>query len=167
MAKNEKDLTIDNQENFYFDEIIDESINEIKSFANLHEIEIKLIIQDTIEFTGYSNLLKVAIKNLLKNSIQFSNKNSQVIVKSYKKDGFFNISVEDFGIGIAKNEQNKIFEKFYRTDKSRNKNSGGTGLGMSILKKIVNIHKGLITIHSEENIGTTITISFPIKNNIF
>lgn len=167
LAKNEKDLTIDNQENFYFDEIIDESINEIKSFANLHEIEIKLIIQDTIEFTGYSNLLKVAIKNLLKNSIQFSNKNSQVIVKSYKKDGFFNISVEDFGIGIAKNEQNKIFEKFYRTDKSRNKNSGGTGLGMSILKKIVNIHKGLITIHSEENIGTTITISFPIKNNIF
>lgn len=167
LAKNEKDLKIDNQENFYFDEIIDESINEIKSFANLHEIEIKLIIQDTIEFTGYSNLLKVAIKNLLKNSIQFSNKNSQVIVKSYKKDGFFNISVEDFGIGIAKNEQNKIFEKFYRTDKSRNKNSGGTGLGMSILKKIVNIHKGLITIHSEENIGTTITISFPIKNNIF
>uniref|UniRef100_UPI0040471079 sensor histidine kinase n=1 Tax=Aliarcobacter sp. TaxID=2321116 RepID=UPI0040471079 len=167
LAKNEKDLTIDNQENFYFDEIIDESINEIKSFANLHEIKIKLIIQDTIEFTGYSNLLKVAIKNLLKNSIQFSNKNSQVIVKSYKKDGFFNISIEDFGIGIAENEQNKIFEKFYRTDKSRNKNSGGTGLGMSILKKIVDIHKGLITIKSEENIGTTVTISFPIKNNIF
>jgi two-component system sensor histidine kinase ArlS len=57
-----------------------------------------------------------------------------------------NISIQDFGIGIPKNEQEKIFEKFYRTDKSRNKNSGGTGLGMSILKKIIDIHKGKINI---------------------
>ncbi|MDZ7818987.1 MAG: ATP-binding protein [Aliarcobacter sp.] len=53
-----------------------------------------------------------------------------------------------------------MFEKFYRTDKSRNKNSGGTGLGMSIVKKIIDIHKGSIKIESFENIGTTITISF-------
>lgn len=165
LAKNEKDLIIEKQEIFYFDEIVDESINETKNFAKLHQIDIKFIVEDTIEFNGYSNLLKIAIKNILKNAIQFSYKNSQVIVKNYKKDGFFNISVQDFGIGIAKNEQIKIFEKFYRTDKSRNKNSGGTGLGMSILKKIVDIHKGKINIHSKENIGTTITISFPIENN--
>ena len=165
LAKNEKDLIIEKQENFYFDEIVDESINETKNFAKLHQIDIKLIVEDTIEFNGYSNLLKIAIKNILKNAIQFSYKNSQVIVKNYKKDGFFNISVQDFGIGIAKNEQIKIFEKFYRTDKSRNKNSGGTGLGMSILKKIVDIHGGIINIESKEDFGTTITISFPIKNN--
>ncbi|MGJ0290484.1 cell wall metabolism sensor histidine kinase WalK [Aliarcobacter cryaerophilus] len=61
------------------------------------------------------------------------------------------------------NEQEKIFDKFYRTDKSRNKNSGGTGLGMSILKKIVDIHKGEITIKSEENKETTVTLSFNNK----
>ena len=149
--------------NFYFDEIVDESINETKNFAKLHQIDIKFIVEDTIEFNGYSNLLKIAIKNILKNAIQFSYKNSQVIVKNYKKDGFFNISVQDFGIGIAKNEQIKIFEKFYRTDKSRNKNSGGTGLGMSILKKIVDIHKGEITIKSEENKEITVTLSFNNK----
>ena len=165
LAKNEKDLIIEKQENFYFDEIVDESINETKNFAKLHQIDIKLIVEDTIEFNGYSNLLKIAIKNILKNAIQFSYKNSQVIVKNYKKDDFFNISVQDFGIGIEKNEQIKIFEKFYRTDKSRNKNSGGTGLGMSILKKIVDIHGGIINIESKEDFGTTITISFPIKNN--
>ena len=165
LAKNEKDLIIEKQENFYFDEIVDESINETKNFAKLHQIDIKFIVEDTIEFNGYSNLLKIAIKNILKNAIQFSYKNSQVIVKNYKKDGFFNISVQDFGIGIEKNEQIKIFEKFYRTDKSRNKNSGGTGLGMSILKKIVDIHGGIINIESKEDFGTTITISFPIKNN--
>ena len=151
LAKNEKDILIDNQEDIYFDEIIDESINEVKSFAKLNQIEINFILEDTIEYKGYSNLLKIALKNVLKNAIQFSHKNSQIIVKSYKKENFFEISVQDFGIGIAENEQNKIFEKFYRTDKSRNKNSGGTGLGMSILKKIIDIHKGKINIHSKED----------------
>jgi heavy metal sensor kinase len=165
LAKNEKDLIIDKQENFYFDEIVDESINEIKSFAKVHNIDIKFIVENTIEFDGYSNLLKIAIKNILKNAIQFSHENSQTIVKIYKKDDFFNISVQDFGIGIAKSEQIKIFEKFYRTDKSRNKNLGGTGLGMSIVKKIIDIHGGIINITSKENFGTIIVLSFPIKNN--
>lgn len=161
LAKNEKDLINNNMEEIlYFDEIIDESINEIKNFSKLHQIEIKFELIDTVEFKGYSNLLKIAIKNILKNAIQFSHKNSLVIVKSYKENGFFNISIQDFGIGIEKNEQDKIFEKFYRTDKSRNKNSGGTGLGMSIVKKIIDIHKGNIKIESFENIGTTITIFF-------
>lgn len=161
LAKNEKDLINNNMEEIlYFDEIIDESINEIKNFAKLHQIEIKFELLDTVEFKGYSNLLKIAIKNILKNAIQFSHTNSLVIVKSYKENGFFNISIQDFGIGIEKNEQDKIFEKFYRTDKSRNKNSGGTGLGMSIVKKIIDIHKGSIKIESFENIGTTITIFF-------
>lgn len=79
---------------------------------------------------------------------------------TFEKDNLLNISIKDFGIGIPLNEQEKIFEKFYRTDKSRNKNSGGTGLGMSILKKIIDIHKGIIKITSKENIGTTIILSF-------
>ena len=161
LAKNEKDLISYNMEEvLYFDEIIDESINEMKNFAKLNQIEIKFELVDTIEFKGYSNLLKIAIKNLLKNAIQYSNPNSIIIVKSFKNDGLFNISIQDFGIGIAHNEQEKIFEKFYRTDKSRNKNSGGTGLGMSIMKKIIDIHRGFIKVESSENIGTTITISF-------
>ena len=161
LAKNEKDLITSNmKEVLYFDEIIDESINEMKNFAILNQIEIKFEMLDTIEFKGYSNLLKIAIKNLLKNAIQYSNPNSIIIIKSYKKDEFFNIDIQDFGIGIASNEQEKIFEKFYRTDKSRNKNSGGTGLGMSIVKKIIDIHRGFIKVESLENIGTTISISF-------
>ena len=161
LAKNEKDLITSNMEEIlYFDELIDESINEIKSFAILHQVEINFVLEDSIEFKGFPNLLKIALKNALKNAIQFSHKNSQVIVKSYINDGIFNISIQDFGIGIPLNEQEKIFEKFYRTDKSRNKNSGGTGLGMSILKKIIDIHKGIIEIKSKENIGTTIILSF-------
>ena len=161
LAKNEKDLiTSENKEVLYFDEIIDESINEIKNFAKLNQITIKFELIDAIEFKGYSNLLKIVIKNILKNAIQFSHKNSSIIVKSYKKNEYLYISIQDFGIGIEKNEQEKIFEKFYRTDKSRNKNSGGTGLGMSIVKKIIDIHKGVIRIDSKPDIGTIITLVF-------
>ncbi|QKF66243.1 two-component system sensor histidine kinase [Arcobacter venerupis] len=164
LAKNEKDLISNDMQTLtYFDEIIDESINEVKNFAKLHQIKIKFNLIDTIEIRGYSNLLKIAIKNILKNAIQFSHENSEILVKSYKKDELFNISIQDFGIGIEKKEQNKIFEKFYRTDKSRNKNSGGTGLGMSIVKKIIDIHKADVTIKSKENFGTTIILSFKNK----
>ncbi|WP_148625411.1 ATP-binding protein [Aliarcobacter cryaerophilus] len=163
LAKNENEIVIDKKDNFYLDEIVDESINELKNFAKLHKVEIVFEVEDNLEFFGFSNLLKIAIKNVLKNAIQFSFENSKVIVKIFEKDNLLNISIKDFGIGIPLNEQEKIFDKFYRTDKSRNKNSGGTGLGMSILKKIVDIHKGEITIKSEENKETTITLSFNNK----
>ena len=85
-----------------------------------------------------------------------------VIISSYSKDDILFIKVEDNGIGISKDEQKKIFENFYRTDKSRNKNSGGIGLGMAISDKIVKVHNGTIDLQSEENNGTTITIIIPL-----
>ena len=160
LAKNEKDLLTQKEEIFYLDEIVDESINELKSYAKLQEVEIEFIIENSGELKGIPNLLKIAIKNGLKNAIQFSNKNSKVIVKIYEKDEMYHIMIQDFGIGISNDELSKIFDKFYRTDKSRNKNSGGTGLGMSILKKIVDIHKGKVEVTSVENIGTTLVLSF-------
>ncbi|MFY9093420.1 ATP-binding protein, partial [Aliarcobacter butzleri] len=163
LAKNEQELVVDKQEEFYLDELADEAINELKNFAKLHKIKISLVIEDSVEMKGFASLLKIAIKNILKNAIQFSYENKEVIVKIFKENDLLNISIEDFGIGIPTNEQEKIYEKFYRTDKSRNKNSGGTGLGMSIMKKIVDIHKGKISLMSQENIGTKITLSFSIK----
>nr|WP_269090785.1 ATP-binding protein [Aliarcobacter butzleri] len=163
LAKNEQELVVDKQEEFYLDELADEAINELKNFAKLHKIKISLIIEDSVEMKGFASLLKIAIKNILKNAIQFSHENQEVIVKIFKENDLLNISIEDFGIGIPTNEQEKIYEKFYRTDKSRNKNSGGTGLGMSIMKKIVDIHKGKISLISQENIGTKTTLSFSIK----
>ncbi|GGD44543.1 two-component sensor histidine kinase [Malaciobacter pacificus] len=163
LAKNENEIMIDKMQNYYIDEIIDESINEVKNLAKLHNINIILDLKDSVEFNCYANLIKIALKNILKNAIQYSYKDSKIIVKGNKNNSFFEISVQDFGIGIEKNKQNKIFEKFYRTDKSRNKNSGGTGLGMSIVRKIVDIHNGDIKIQSNEDIGTTITLILALE----
>ena len=166
LAKNKKDLIGEKEEIFYLDELVDESISELKSFAKLHGIELELIINDSTEIKGFPNLLKIAIKNAIKNAIQFSHKNSKVILNIFEKNDEIIVSIQDYGIGIPKDEQLKIFEKFYRTDKSRNKNSGGTGLGMSIMKKIIDIHNGKINIESTENKGTIVEILFQ-KNNIF
>ena len=124
LAKNKKDLIGEKEEIFYLDELVDESISELKSFAKLHKIELELITTDSTEIKGFPNLLKIAVKNAIKNAIQFSHKNSKVILNIFEKNDEIIVSIQDFGIGITKDEQSKIFEKFYRTDKSRNKNIG-------------------------------------------
>ena len=68
--------------------------------------------------------------------------------------------VEDTGIGIPKKQQERVFERFYRVDKSRSKQTGGTGLGLAIVKHIVAQHNAKITLESEEDIGTKITVLF-------
>ena len=73
------------------------------------------------------------------------------------------ISVSDSGIGIAPEHQDKVFERFYRVDKSHSKQSGGTGLGLSIVKHAVQYHNGKITVDSELNKGTTISVLFDTK----
>lgn len=161
LAKSEQTAKPLGKEEIYLDEISLEAIKELESFGKLKSVDIEYHIKDAIQIQGYSKLLKIAIKNILKNSIVFSHKNSIVTLKNYIHNDYYNISVEDHGIGITKKDQKMIFEKFYRTDKSRSKDSGGTGLGMAIAEKIIKMHDGNIVIHSKENIGTTILFQFP------
>ena len=160
LAKTDHYSKQNQKEDIYIDEITIESIKELDSFAKLKKVNVTYEIKDPMQIKGYSKLLKIAIKNVLKNAIIFSDEQNNVIVRNYIKEGKYMISIEDFGIGIAKKEQKMIFEKFYRTDKSRNKNSGGTGLGMAICEKIVKMHKGKVELLSEENKGTTVTFVF-------
>ncbi|WP_419766368.1 MAG: sensor histidine kinase [Arcobacter sp.] len=159
LAKNENSMQ-NIKEDAYIDEITFDAIKELKAYAKLRNIKIESQIKDIFQIKGHSKLLKIAIKNILKNAISFSHENSSVLVKNYLENNHFIISIEDKGIGIAQEEQNKIFEKFYRTDKSRNKESGGTGLGMAIVEKIISSHKGKIKLKSSENVGTTVKLVF-------
>jgi signal transduction histidine kinase len=150
------------EDEIYIDEITLEAGKELESFAKMRNIHLSYHVDLPLQITGHSVLLKIAIKNLIKNAIVYSNDNSAVTIKNYIQNHTGIISIEDKGIGIKKEEQKKIFERFYRTDKSRNKESGGTGLGMTICEKIVQMHNGKIVLNSEENIGTTIELRFPI-----
>lgn len=127
--------------------------------------DIKLIYQSHKEiFVDIDEVkLTLAISNLIENAIKYTPEGGEVrvILQSDLQDVW--VSVEDTGIGIAKDEQSKIFERFYRTDKTRNRETGGTGLGLSITYRTVIMHNGSIQVESEEGKGSIFTVQIPIR----
>ncbi|OOB79743.1 MAG: histidine kinase [Epulopiscium sp. Nele67-Bin002] len=107
--------------------------------------------------------LTLAISNLIENGIKYTKDggNVKVTIQSDLQDAF--ITVVDTGVGIAKEEQPRIFERFYRTDKTRNRETGGTGLGLAITYRTVIMHNGSIQVNSTEGVGSTFVIQIPIK----
>jgi len=103
------------------------------------------------------------ISNLVENAIKYNNDDGWVHVSLNADHQFFYVRVEDSGIGIPEESQNKIFERFYRVDKARSRQSGGTGLGLAIVRNIIILHHGTIKVHSEENVGTTFTMRIPLN----
>ena len=98
---------------------------------------------------------------LLDNAIRYNRPGGKVqLITSCTRDGHCTLTVKDNGIGIPKDAQSSVFERFYRVDKSRSKATGGTGLGLAIVKHIARIHNARIKLESEVNVGTTITIVF-------
>lgn len=99
--------------------------------------------------------------NLVDNAIKYNHYSGKVSVLLSKENGFYKIAVFDTGIGIPKEHHMRVFERFYRVDKSRSKKTGGTGLGLSIVKHIVELHNGRIEIESNEESGTCIARLIP------
>lgn len=110
---------------------------------------------------GIPQLLQSVIFNLCDNGIKYNRENGSVCVTVKTESDQVLLSVADTGIGIPPEHQERIFERFYRVDKSRSKELGGTGLGLSIVKHAVRLHHGQIDLESVEQVGTTITIRFP------
>jgi len=96
--------------------------------------------------------------NLLHNSIKFTPAGGTITMEAYSKDGNSIVKIKDTGIGIEPDALMHIFERFYKADKSRNRSIGGNGLGLSIVKKIIDLHKGEIRVQSEAGKGTEITV---------
>lgn len=107
--------------------------------------------------------LTLAISNLVENAIKYNIENGWVKVSLNADHQYFYVKVEDSGIGIPEDAQDKIFERFYRVDKARSRETGGTGLGLSIVKNIIIMHKGSIKLYSKEDEGTTFTIRIPLS----
>ena len=110
---------------------------------------------------GIPELVRQVIYNLCDNAIKYNRPDGSVTVTVSQEDGCALLTVKDTGIGIPEGEQDRIFERFYRVDKSRSKEVGGTGLGLSIVKHAALLHNAKIQVDSRLGEGTTIRVRFP------
>lgn len=107
--------------------------------------------------------LSLAVSNLIENAVKYNVEDGNVRVSLNADHKYFYISVSDSGIGIPEAAQPFVFDRFYRVDKARSRESGGTGLGLAITKSVVLRHKGTIKVYSRENEGTTFTVRIPLN----
>ncbi len=117
---------------------------------------------EPVELTGVRRLLYEIVFNLCDNAIKYNTDGGRVQVTVTKENETAAVTVRDTGIGIPPDQQDRVFERFYRVDKSHSKASGGTGLGLSIVKHAVQYHHGAIHLQSEVGKGTEIRVTFPV-----
>ncbi len=123
---------------------------------------IKVIAEKcSVDVLGNESLILQALINLISNAITYSDEEKKVVVSVEESSSYVNFLVRDKGMGIRKEDQERIFERFYRVDKARSRNSGGTGLGLSIVRHIAILHKGFITVESELGKGSLFTLKLP------
>ncbi|MDN0069624.1 sensor histidine kinase [Collinsella ihumii] len=139
---------------------IDTVYHRLDTVADVNGITLQLRVEPAIVF-GVPRLLDELVYNLASNAIRYNKPHGSVTLRCGMEDGAPYVSVEDTGIGIAPEEQDKIFERFYRVDKSRSKARGGTGLGLAIVKHAAMFHDATISVDSTLGEGTTITVRFP------
>ncbi|GGD88518.1 sensor histidine kinase [Paenibacillus nasutitermitis] len=162
LLKMNSTLNADHYERFeakaMFDDII-EAVSESSSEKNI-------LIENNISgimLSGDKALLQRAFFNLVQNAVKYNKMDGEVLITAVMNDDSVIVQIEDTGIGIAEEEHENIFEPFYRIDNSRSRELGGSGLGLSIVKTIIDKHSGKIFVKSEFGIFSKITVVLPKK----
>lgn len=137
-------------------------VDMLQMNAEKHKVELNFEGKDTIIFAN-RQMIEEVLYNLVDNAIRYNKEKGKVFVRVKEEDGRGVLIVEDTGIGISKENQERVFERFYRVDKSRSKSTGGTGLGLAIVKHIIKKQNAKLELESKEGVGTKITILFPSK----
>jgi len=149
------------------DRILSTAIEQNRVAADAKGIEIVSGgAMDGVVVSGHEGTLVTAVANLIANAVQYSPDRSRVGVGVTPRDGTVEIAVTDQGPGIPEDEQDRVFERFFRSDPARSRNTGGTGLGLSIVKHAVANHGGSIRVWSKPGSGSTFTIVLPLATAI-
>jgi signal transduction histidine kinase len=145
-------------------DLIDDLVEELASFAIAAQV--KLIAQvhtlEPVAVMGHEEQLYRLVSNLIDNAIQATPAGGQVIVRLNKNESYAIIQVQDTGIGIALEDQSRIFDRFYRVQSDRSRQTGGSGLGLAIVQAIVRPHQGSVQIQSQIGKGSTFTVQLPL-----
>lgn len=161
LSKLENQEQIIEKDWFSLDELIRQSLLFLENKWTNKEIDLELELSP-ISFYGNEELMMQVFINLIDNAIKFTPKKGKVQIHSFQTNNEVTITITDTGIGIAKETLDHIFEKFYQSDKSRL--AEGNGLGLTLVKQIVDLSKSTIEVSSEVNVGTTFTLKFPASS---
>jgi two-component system sensor histidine kinase SenX3 len=140
------------------DSMLEEAIDRARLVAEVRDITIVRGGDTGLVVRGDEAQLVTAVANLLDNAVAYSPDGTRVVVGVHLREDVVEIAVADQGIGIAEDEQERIFERFYRVDPARSRATGGTGLGLAIVKHIVGNHGGEVTVWSQPGSGSTFTV---------
>ncbi|MGH3656979.1 MAG: ATP-binding protein, partial [Micromonosporaceae bacterium] len=143
------------------DRIVNEVLDRSRTTASAKEITVQLAGRRGLKLYGHERLLVTAVANLVDNAIAYSPDSTIVTISAERTGDDVEISVTDEGIGIAEQDQGRIFERFYRADPARSRATGGTGLGLAIVKHIATNHGGQVSVHSSLGNGSTFTLRLP------
>ena len=151
-----------NKQTVNINELLEQILKRLKPIAEKKNVEIVMESFRPVSAEIDETKLSLAVSNLVENAIKYNTDNGWVHVSLNADHKFFYIKVEDSGIGIPEKDQDHIFERFYRVDKSHSREIGGTGLGLAIARNAVIVHRGSIKVHSIEGEGTTFTVRIPL-----
>lgn len=155
--------TVSRDETIMVDSLVDEVLADLEPLAREKDVELTGNCE-AITIVGSDILIYRLVYNLVENAIKYNHSDGQVTVNAYKKQKHIYLSVEDTGSGIPKELRERVFEPFFRVDKSRSRELGGVGLGLALVHEIVRVHDGSISIKSNPAGGTIFEVIFDQKS---
>jgi two-component system sensor histidine kinase SenX3 len=147
------------------DAIVHDAVDRVHAAADAKDITIDRGGDSGLQTVGNHGQLVTALGNLLENAISYSGQGTRVAVGVRRRHEHLEIAVTDEGIGIGKDDLDRIFERFYRADPARSRATGGTGLGLAIVKHVVGNHGGEVNVSSRVGNGTTFTMRLPLAKS--
>lgn len=145
--------------------LLEDIMESVEPLARVNHIKIHMDCKPVTVY-GSARQYRELLMNLITNAILYNKQNGEVFVTVRRQPEALQIEVKDTGIGIRKEDQERIFERFYRVDKGRSRKMGGTGLGLSIVKHIVAFNGGKISVESGPDTGSTFLVEFPVGQEI-
>ncbi len=151
----------------YLDELLAECIRHVRVLAEKKNVTLDFASRCEMPMRGDENLLRELFLNLLDNAIKYNQNGGKVSISAEKSDKQYQVSIADSGTGIPEDEQAKIFDRFFRTDKARTRGDkttgGGAGLGLSIAKWIAEVHHGSLSLKKSDSKGSVFQVELPQK----
>ena len=143
-------------------QVVEKSIALLKPLADQKRIDMKCDLQ-RVQVTGDAERLGQVVTNIVSNAVTYNREGGQIHVRLVAEEQNAILTVSDTGIGIGESELPRVFERFYRVDEARTRNSGGIGLGLAICQEIAHSHGGMIDVASAVGEGTTFTVRLPLR----